>query len=51
MYCEGSLVGMQKDDIAIIGMGCRFPGKLNDVESFWKFLLEGREAVEEVRPV
>ncbi len=47
--CDGQLTNfMQKEKIAIIGMGCRFPGKLNDVESFWKFLLEGREAVEEV---
>ncbi|MEK6248383.1 MAG: hypothetical protein N2C12_09405, partial [Planctomycetales bacterium] len=34
--------------IAIIGMGCRFPGKINDVESFWTFLSEGGDAVQEV---
>ena len=34
--------------IAIIGMGCRFPGKINDVESFWNFLSEGGDAVQEV---
>ncbi|MFV1993802.1 MAG: SDR family NAD(P)-dependent oxidoreductase [Verrucomicrobiales bacterium] len=39
---------MQRDKIAIIGMGCRFPGRLNDVESYWKFLLEGGDAVVEV---
>ncbi len=40
---------MQKDDqIAIIGMGCRFPGGLNEVEAFWKFLIEGGDAVVEV---
>ena len=39
---------MEKERIAIIGMGCRFPGKLNDVESYWKFLLEGKDAVVEV---
>lgn len=39
---------MQKEKIAIIGMGCRFPGKLDDVESYWKFLLEGGDAVVEV---
>ena len=39
---------MQKEEIAIIGMGCRFPGKLDDVESYWKFLLEGGDAVVEV---
>ena len=41
---------MQHQDIAIIGMGIRFPGGLNNVEDFWKFLLEGRDAVVEVPP-
>ncbi|MBV9276592.1 MAG: acyltransferase domain-containing protein, partial [Verrucomicrobia bacterium] len=36
---------MPKDRIAIIGIGCRFPGGINDTESFWKLLIEGREAV------
>ena len=36
---------MQKDRIAIIGIGCRFPGGVNDAESFWKLLIEGRDAV------
>jgi acyl-CoA synthetase (AMP-forming)/AMP-acid ligase II/3-oxoacyl-(acyl-carrier-protein) synthase/acyl carrier protein len=31
-------------DIAIIGMGCRFPGALNP-EEFWRLLREGRDAV------
>ncbi len=29
-------------------MGCRFPGKINDVESFWTFLSEGGDAVQEI---
>tara|TARA_R110002050_G_scaffold39799_1_gene97540 strand:- start:80644 stop:87090 length:6447 start_codon:yes stop_codon:yes gene_type:complete len=33
------------DPIAIIGIGCRFPGESNDPESFWSFLLEGRNTV------
>ena len=41
---------MHKEEIAIIGMGCRFPGQLNDVESFWDFLLKGGDAVVEVPP-
>lgn len=36
------------EGIAIIGMGCRFPGGVNDSESFWKVLIEGRDAVSEV---
>ena len=39
---------MQREDIAIIGMACRFPGGLNDVETFWNFLIEGRDAVVEI---
>jgi len=41
---------MSKDRIAIIGIGCRFPGGVNDAESFWKLLVEGREAVTDVPP-
>ena len=36
--------------IAIIGIGCRFPGGINDAEALWKLLIEGREAVGEVPP-
>jgi acyl transferase domain-containing protein/NADPH:quinone reductase-like Zn-dependent oxidoreductase/NAD(P)-dependent dehydrogenase (short-subunit alcohol dehydrogenase family)/SAM-dependent methyltransferase/acyl carrier protein len=45
-----ALVSMNKDRIAIIGVGCRFPGGVNDPESFWKLLVEGREAVSDVPP-
>jgi len=41
---------MSKDSIAIIGIGCRFPGGVNDTESFWKLLVEAREAVGEIPP-
>jgi len=37
-----------KEGIAIIGIGCRFPGGANDAESFWKLLEDGREAVGDV---
>jgi acyl transferase domain-containing protein/acyl carrier protein len=36
---------ISKEGIAIIGIGCRFPGGVNDTESFWKLLEEGREGV------
>ncbi|MEX1118204.1 MAG: SDR family NAD(P)-dependent oxidoreductase [Terrimicrobiaceae bacterium] len=35
----------EKQGIAIIGMGCRFPGGVNDMAAFWKLLVEGREGV------
>jgi acyl transferase domain-containing protein/NADPH:quinone reductase-like Zn-dependent oxidoreductase/acyl carrier protein/SAM-dependent methyltransferase len=41
---------MPKDRIAIIGIGCRFPGGINHPEALWKLLVEGREAVGEVPP-
>ncbi len=37
-----------KEGIAIIGIGCRFPGGVKDAESFWKLLEDGREAVGDV---
>lgn len=36
------------DPIAIVGIGCRFPGGGNDPESFWSFLLESRTTVSPV---
>src|SRR6201996_514608 len=38
------------EPIAVIGMGCRFPGDIRDPEAFWQFLCEGRFAVGEVPP-
>ena len=37
------------DDIAIIGMACRFPGA-NDLDAFWQLLLAGGDAVRDARP-
>lgn len=38
------------EGIAIIGIGCRFPGGVNDTEAFWKVLVDGRDVVSEVPP-
>lgn len=38
------------EPIAVVGLGCRFPGGVNGPEAFWKLLREGREAVTEVPP-
>lgn len=39
---------MHKEGIAVIGLGFRFPGGIGDTESFWKLLVEGREAVGDI---
>ncbi|MEU8693464.1 SDR family NAD(P)-dependent oxidoreductase [Streptomyces sp. NPDC048665] len=36
------------EPIAIIGIGCRFPGGVDGPDSFWQLLSEGRDAVTEV---
>ncbi|MCC5601565.1 type I polyketide synthase [Nostoc favosum] len=36
------------EPIAIIGLGCRFPGGSNDPESYWQMLRNGIDAITEV---
>jgi phthiocerol/phenolphthiocerol synthesis type-I polyketide synthase A len=36
------------EPIAVIGLGCRFPGDIFGPQAFWQFLCEGRSAVGEV---
>ncbi|MGB8211886.1 MAG: SDR family NAD(P)-dependent oxidoreductase [Mycobacterium sp.] len=36
------------EPIAVIGLGCRFPGDIYHPEAFWQFLCEGGSAVGEV---
>src|SRR4051794_7023039 len=38
---------IRREPIAIIGIGCRFPGAANP-PAFWKLLREGRDAICEV---
>ena len=38
------------EPIAVVGLGCRFPGDVYGPHSFWQFLCEGRSAVGEVPP-
>ena len=35
---------------AIIGIGCRFPGRANTPEAFWKNLCDGVDAITEIPP-
>ncbi|MBE9169284.1 acyltransferase domain-containing protein [Pleurocapsales cyanobacterium LEGE 06147] len=36
------------EPIAIVGMGCRFPGGANDLDSFWQILHEGIDTITEI---
>ncbi|WP_437515469.1 SDR family NAD(P)-dependent oxidoreductase [Sorangium sp. So ce1099] len=36
------------EPIAIVGIGCRFPGEVRDLESFWRLLEDGVDAIREV---
>jgi acyl transferase domain-containing protein/surfactin synthase thioesterase subunit len=36
--------------IAVVGIGCRLPGGVDDTESFWKLLCAGVDATREVPP-
>jgi acyl transferase domain-containing protein/aryl carrier-like protein len=44
---HGSLPSAQ-EPIAVVGIGCRFPGRANDPESFWRLLEEGVDAITEI---
>jgi acyl transferase domain-containing protein len=39
-----------KEPIAIIGIGCRFPGGANSPDAFWQLLADGVDAITEVPP-
>ncbi|KVW78872.1 type I polyketide synthase [Burkholderia ubonensis] len=37
-----------REDIAVIGIGCRFPGGIDSPEAFWAALGEGRDLIGEI---
>ena len=39
---------MSSDPVAIVGIGCRFPGGVVDAQTFWQLLIDGRDAVGEI---
>lgn len=41
---------MPRDPIAIIGIGCRFPGGVSDPESYWQALHDGVDAIAAIPP-
>jgi hypothetical protein len=38
----------QREPIAVIGMGCRFPGGARGPEAYWRMLCDGVDAISEV---
>ena len=34
--------------VALVGIGCRYPGGIADPAGFWRFLVEGRDAIAEI---
>ncbi|WEQ54930.1 SDR family NAD(P)-dependent oxidoreductase [Komagataeibacter nataicola] len=43
-----SVAGAVDEPIAIVGIGCRYPGGVSDPETFWRLLEEGRDVVREI---
>ena len=39
---------ISSEPIAIIGVGCRFPGGVHDAASFWRLLSDGIDAIGEI---
>src|ERR1700722_8513484 len=41
-------VERERRDVAVVGIGCRFPKGIEDVPSFWRMLCQGREILGDV---
>ncbi|MGB3585611.1 MAG: type I polyketide synthase, partial [Tunicatimonas sp.] len=41
-------ISSQRTPIAIVGIGCRFPGEVNNPDTFWQLLTEGKNAITDV---
>jgi myxalamid-type polyketide synthase MxaD len=52
MYKEGSPSATQYpgkfEPVAVVGIGCRFPGGVNDPESYWDFLTAGGDGLVDI---
>ena len=38
----------QNQPIAIVGIGCRFPGGINSPETFWEFLINNGDGISDI---
>ncbi|MFO7668900.1 MAG: beta-ketoacyl synthase N-terminal-like domain-containing protein [Bacteroidales bacterium] len=39
-----------KEPLAIIGIGCRFPGNVNSPEEFWDLIINGGDGLSDIPP-
>ncbi|WP_216587347.1 type I polyketide synthase, partial [Streptomyces brasiliscabiei] len=46
----GGTTAVDDDPIAIIGIGCRFPGAVHGPDAFWQLLTEGRDVIADWPP-
>ncbi len=44
------LEAMHHEPLAIIGMGCRFPGGANNPELYWELLRSGKDGISDIPP-
>ena len=42
---SGPVLPSVRPKIAIVGIGCRFPGGISSVDDFWRILIEGRDTI------
>ena len=47
---NGSAPSSLDDSVAVVGIGCRFPGGASSPEAFWKLLRDGVDAITETPP-
>lgn len=45
---DSAKVATTDEPIAIVGMGCRFPGNVNNANDFWELLKSGQDAITEI---
>jgi acyl transferase domain-containing protein/short-subunit dehydrogenase/acyl carrier protein len=45
---SSSMTRIDREPIAIIGIGCRFPGGANNPSAFWDLVIKGKDAIVEV---
>lgn len=49
-YRNSEADGFAHTPIAIVGIGCRFPGGIRNADSFWRLLQDGGDAITEIPP-